>query len=257
MTSVFEMIGPILAGLSVAVALFAGFVKGAVVFGMPMIMISAIGSFLSPELALAALILPTVVSNLWQAFRGGWLAAWRSVKEFRLMIVTLLVVIAASAQLVGRIPSGWFFLVLGGPIVLFALLQLTGLRIRVRPEHRRRAEVIVGLIGGTTGGISGVWGPPVVAFLSATDTAKAEQVRVQGVIYGAGSIVLLLSHVKSGVLNAQTVWFSLALVLPAALGMGLGFALHDRLDQEKFRRATLVVLVLAGLNLIRRGLLLG
>ena len=34
--------------------------------------------------------------------------------------------------------------------------------------------------------------------------------------------------------------------------MFLGYRVHDRLDQERFRRLTLAVLVLSGLNLVRR-----
>ena len=70
-------------GLAMAVTLFAGFVKGAVGFAMPMIMISAFSSFLTPELALAGLILPTVVTNLSQAFRHGWQPAWDTVVTYR------------------------------------------------------------------------------------------------------------------------------------------------------------------------------
>ena len=240
--------------LAAAVALLAGFVKGTVGFAMPMIMISGLGSFMPPDLALAALILPTVGSNLWQAFRTGWRAAWESVRRFRLLIGVLLATIALVAQLAGRLSAPTFYLALGIPVVAFALLQLSGLRLRLRPAQRRRGELVAGLIGGMTGGLSGVWGPPVVAFLSATDSPKGEQLRVQGVIYGAGSLVLLASHLGSGVLNGQTVWLSAALLVPAALGMALGLALHARLDQARFRRATLWVLVLAGLNLVRRGL---
>ena len=46
----------------------------------------------------------------------------------------------------------------------------------------------------------------------------------------------------------------MALVIPASIGMIVGFYVQDRLDQEKFRYLTLIVLVVAGLNLIRRGL---
>ena len=254
MFTIIEDIGPILFAVCVTAALVAGFVKGAVGFGMPMILISAIGSFLTPDLALAALIVPTVVSNLWQAIRGGFAAAWRTIRAFRRLIFTLLICIAASAQLVGRIPSTWFFLILGFPIVLFATLQLTSAALRIRPERRSAAEIFVGVVSGLIGGVSGVWGPPVVAFLNATDSPKSAQIGVQGVVYGAGSLVLLLSHVKSGVLNGQTAWLSAALVIPALLGMALGFFVQDRLDQDRFRRATLFVLILAGLNLIRRGL---
>ena len=45
------------------------------------------------------------------------------------------------------------------------------------------------------------------------------------------------------------------MILPAMLGMKAGLRVHDRLDQDAFRRMTLVVLILAGLNLIRRAML--
>jgi uncharacterized membrane protein YfcA len=40
----------------VMIGLLAGFVKGAVGFAMPMIMVSGLGTLLSPELAIATLI---------------------------------------------------------------------------------------------------------------------------------------------------------------------------------------------------------
>ena len=44
--------------LAMAVTFFAGFVKGAIGFAMPMIMIAAFTAFLPPETALAGLIMP-------------------------------------------------------------------------------------------------------------------------------------------------------------------------------------------------------
>ena len=49
--------------------------------------------------------------------------------------------------------------------------------------------------------------------------------------------------------------FSIALLIPAFLGMQLGFKLSDRLDPEKFRKITLIVLLIAGANLVRRGII--
>lgn len=90
-------------------------------------------------------------------------------------------------------------------------------------------------------------------YLTALDVPKGESVRVQGVIYGVGGVALLLAHLKSGVLNAQTIPLSVLMTVPALAGMALGFRVQDRLDQARFRNWTLVVLVLAGLNLIRKG----
>ncbi|MCO8144641.1 sulfite exporter TauE/SafE family protein [Rhodovulum tesquicola] len=246
---------PHLFAAAFGVALFAGLVKGALGFAMPLILISGLSSFLTTELALAGLILSTLVTNVAQAFRQGARAAWASVVQYRLLIGCVVLAIAASAPLVNVIPDRAMLLLLGVPIAAFTISQLLGRQLILPARHRARAEVMTGLAGGFFGGISGVWGPPVIAYLLSFDTAKAEMVRVQGVVYLLGAAMLLAAHLGSGVLNGTTLPFSAALVVPAMLGTMLGFRLQDRLNPDKFRRATLVVLTLAALNLIRKALI--
>lgn len=71
MTAVFSVLDPLTLLICLAVAMLAGVVKGMVGFAMPMILVSALSSFLTPELALAGLILPTVVTNGFQELRQG------------------------------------------------------------------------------------------------------------------------------------------------------------------------------------------
>ncbi|MFW2589305.1 sulfite exporter TauE/SafE family protein [Sagittula sp. SSi028] len=252
MLEIFAEIGLPLVLVSLGLAVGAGVVKGMVGFAMPMILISALSSFLPPDLALAGLILPALVTNGMQALRQGGAAAWASVRQFRVFLLTGFVMLLISAQLVAVVSAEVLLLMIGGPVVLFATAQLAGWQLHIRPEQRRRAEVGVGAFAGFIGGMSGVWGPPTVAYLTALGTEKREQMRVQGVIYGLGAAALTLAHTGSGVLNAKTVWFSLALLPPAVLGMVLGTRIQDRIDQVAFRRATLIVLLVAGLNLVRR-----
>lgn len=246
---------PALFAVAFAVTFFAGFVKGAVGFAMPMIMISGLSTFLPAPIALASLILATVLTNVAQAFRGGVAAAVESMITYRWLIGTLILFLALSAPLVPVLPASALYLLLGLPIVLFTVSQLMGKQL-ILPAHRRhRAEVMMGALGGFTGGISGVWGPPVIAYLLSFNTEKSEAVRVQGVVFLIGGVVLFVSHLGSGVLNAQTLPLSAAMVVPGGLGMFLGFKVHDRLDAARFRKATLAILALAGANLIRKGLM--
>ncbi|MEM8631535.1 MAG: sulfite exporter TauE/SafE family protein [Pseudomonadota bacterium] len=240
--------------LATAITLLAGFVKGAIGFAMPMIMISGLASFLPAELAIATLILPALLSNVWQALRQGIVAAAQAAWKFRLYLGLLVVMIVFGAQLVPILPQWALFLALGFPVTVFAALQLAGWRFRITPQSRPKFEAGVGLFAGFLGGLSGVWGPPTVLFLTALELPKLEHVRVQGVIYGIGALILGLAHLRSGLLNAETVQLSAAMVIPAFVGMALGMVVQDRLDQEKFRTITLIVLVIAGLNLVRRAL---
>jgi len=241
--------------LALAVTLFAGFVKGAVGFAMPMIMISAFSSFMAPEIALAGLILPTVVTNLSQAFRQGRKAAWDTVLTYRRILTATMIFILVSAGFVHVIPQDLFLLVLGLPITAFALAQLAGVNLALRLEHRNRAEWILGAIGGLYGGISGVWGPPLLVYLLSIRADKLETVRAQGVVFLIGAVVLLVAHLFSGVLTSQTLLFSALLVIPAQIGQILGTRIQDRLDQARFRRWTLALLVLTGLNLMRMAII--
>ncbi|WP_193139822.1 sulfite exporter TauE/SafE family protein [Meridianimarinicoccus sp. MJW13] len=254
MDSLYFAPSPLILGVAVLVTLVASFVKGAIGFAMPMIMISGLASFLPAEPALAALLMPTLVSNLWQAFRGGLRPALQSAREYRVYLGVLLVVIALSAQLVRGLPQGALFLTLGLVVTVFALVRVVGLRLHVPPHRRRLADVGIGTVAGFSGGLAGVWGPPTVMYLAAVDAPKVEAIRVQGVVYLAGAIVLVAAHLRTGVFNAQTAPLSFLLLVPMVFGMWAGQHVQDRLDQARFRKATLAVLVLAGLNLARRGL---
>ena len=91
--------------------------------------------------------------------------------------------------------------------------------------------------------------------LTALGTEKKDQIRIQGVIYALGAVTLVAGHLASGVLRAETIPLSLALIPTALLGLAIGFRIQDRIDQAMFRKATLAVLLIGGLNLIRRGLM--
>lgn len=235
------------------ITLFAGFVKGAVGFALPLIMVSGMGVFLEPRLVVAGIVLPIVVSNALQTLRGGLGHARDAVREHALYIAIVCVAIFVTAQFVSAIPPRAMYILLGVPVVVLSAIQLAGLRFTIPEGSRRRVEVLIALAAGVMGGLAGTWGPPTVLYLLALETPKARQMVVQGVVYGLGAVTLLVGHLRSGILNAETLPFSAVLVVPALIGMWAGFALGDRLDQNKFRKMTMAVLIVAGLNLIRRG----
>ena len=79
--------------------------------------------------------------------------------------------------------------------------------------------------------------------------------RIQGVVFALGSLLFATAHMISGVVRLETLVFSAFIAAPALIGTAIGFAIQDRVDQATFRKLTLLVLLLAGLNLIRRGLI--
>jgi uncharacterized membrane protein YfcA len=239
---------------ALAVTLFAGFVKGAVGFAMPLILVSAFAMFLPQELALAGLILPTLITNLSQAFRQGVGPAVQTARTYRRFLIATVICIAISAPFADAIPRVAYLLMLGVPITIFAGLQLMGRSLAIQLHHRDRAEWLLGVIGGLYGGISGIWGPPLLVFLLSTGADKLQMIRGQGVVFLIGAVALLASHLGTGLANAQTLAFSAALCVPALVGLYAGYWVQDRLDQQRFRRWTQGLLVLTGLNMVRLAL---
>ena len=240
---------------AVFVAAFAGFIKGAIGFGFPSIMVASLGAFLDPLLAVALLIVPTFATNSVQAFRDGITGAYSALRKNWRLLAVFSVLLLTSAQLVTSIPKNVFFILLGIPVAAFAMLQLLKWRPRVPPGMRGPCEVAAGALAGFFGGLAGVWGPPVVFFLTAQETPKREQVTTQGVIYLIGSLLLVPAHFGSGILDRDNLPLATTLCVPAVAGLIAGFLVQDNLDQEKFRKITFIAVTLAGLNLTLRGIL--
>lgn len=251
METLFPLLTPLELALAACVGIVAGFVKGVVGFAMPLVFISGLTIFMPPELALAGLIVPTLATNMQQALRQGVGAAVQSTVSFRVFLTVGAIALIGCAQLVRVFPDHVMMMMIGVPVTFFALLQLSGYQLSL-PRRSVAVEMLAGAVVGALGGMSGIWGPPTVAYLTALGTAKHDQMRIQGVIYGLGAVALLGAHIGSGVLRAETIGFSLAMVPTAFIGMWAGMAVMDRIDQAAFRRATLFVLLVAGLNLLRR-----
>ena len=121
MTDLIPFLAPAGFVLAFVVALVAGTIKGLVGFAMPMIMVSGLSSIMAPDLALAGLILPTLVTNGFQALKQGPGAAWESIKRFRAFLLVGGLFLMMSAQMVRVLPAQVMLLIIGAPITLFAV----------------------------------------------------------------------------------------------------------------------------------------
>ncbi len=163
---------PTTIALAISITIVAGVIKGAIGFAMPLIMVSALSSFVDPKIAIAAIILPIVASNGLQTLRHGIGPAIEASKEHWRYLVVVCIKIFAAAQLVPVIPQKVFYFVLGIPVVGLSLVQLFGLQLTISDRHKWWAEWVIAAISGTLGGLVGTWGPTTVLYLLAMKTEK-------------------------------------------------------------------------------------
>ena len=105
------------------------------------------------------------------------------------------------------------------------------------------------------GGLTTVWGPPIIMYFIATGLQKDDFIRAAGVIWFVGTLPLFAGFVANGLLNAATGPVSLLMAAPAVLGFWLGERIRQRIDPGPFRTALLWFFLIVGLNLLRRALL--
>ena len=80
--------------------------------------------------------------------------------------------------------------------------------------------------------------------------------RATGVLLAVGGIPMIFSYWRAGHFSGEIAVASTMMVLPAVAGFYLGERFRDRLDAGRFRTIVLILFLVLGMNLVRRGLTL-
>ena len=229
-----------------------GIVKGAIGVGLPAVAIAVMSGFLPVPLMVALVTVPILLTNLWQAIHAG--DPLEPLKRFWPMIVCLLVVTWLSARLVVSLDGRVLFALLGTVLILFvAINRLKGVWT-VPPAAEKWMGPLAGSLGGFLGGISTIWGPPMMMYFVMLDLPRGVYIRTVGLVWFLASLPLAAAYVRHGVLTVETGALSALACIPSFVGLAVGQWLRDRINQETFRKFLLLFLFLTGLNLIRRAL---
>jgi uncharacterized membrane protein YfcA len=244
---------PMLAG-AFAVLVLAGFIKGTLGFGLPLVALSLLSNVIEIHLALALLTMPIVFSNLWLGMQGGDFGG--TLHRFWTLILAVGVGIFIGSKLLAGIDSRLLMLIIGVAIIVFTLAdRLHAGRGVVIPEHlARRWGVAAGIIGGVMGGLSTAYGPPLIVYLTALHLPKEAYISTVGVIWFCASIFLLAAFSAVHILTPETAVLSALCVVPVFVGMTIGRRVRNRINQVLFRHLTLAALLILAANLLRRAL---
>ena len=233
--------------LIAAAFLLAGFVKGALGLGLPTVAMGLLAVSMPPAQALAIVIVPAVVTNIWQTFVGGYL------RDIMRRLWPLLIGTAAGIWLNAGSLTGpyaqYTTIALGLLLALNAVIGLTKLNFSVAPRNEKWVGGIVGLVTGMISAATGVQVIPSVPYLQAIGMDKDELIQALGVFFTVATVTLTFNLTSAGLLTAAT-------ALPGAVAMGCSFAgmyagqaVRSRLEPELFRRWFQVSMILLGLYL--------
>ncbi|MEX0730795.1 MAG: sulfite exporter TauE/SafE family protein [Aquisalimonadaceae bacterium] len=235
-----------------AVLMLSGFVKGTVGLGMPLIVVSLLGLVLDPRLVLALLVMPIVITNIWQAFNTG--LPWQLLKRLWPLIIAFALGTWGGAHIIASINPDVLLAVLGMIVVVFSAITLLNPHWRLPAPWEIWMGPAVGMGSGILNGVSTVNGPPLAMYLVALDLNKDDFVAAYALIVLGGSIPLAASYASVGILGFEEFQWSLLALVPVLLGLWLGQHVRRYINPMLFKRILLYTLIVLGINLIRRGL---
>lgn len=232
--------------------LLAGMVKGVVGLGLPTIAVGLLGLVMMPMQAAALLIIPSMVTNIWQLCDGrSPLPMLR--RLWPLLVGIVLGTLAISVYLQGaQLPSATRWL--GLALIVYGLLGLASVRFTVKPAHEGWLAPVIGAVTGAITAVTGVFVIPAVPYLQAIGLEKNDLVQALGISFSVSTLALALSLGHSGeLLQPAVLGMSALALLPALIGMAGGQWLRRRISPERFKRWFFIGLLLLGADLALRG----
>jgi uncharacterized membrane protein YfcA len=240
------MLDPSLLFIAV-VFLLAGFVKGAIGLGLPTVSMGLLAVAMPPVHALALVIVPGILTNIWQTFVGPYL------RDIMRRLWPLLLGLAAGIWLNAGSMTGpyarYSTIVLGFLLVIYAVIGLRKANLHIARHNEKWVGAIVGLITGVISAATGVQVIPSMPFLQAIGMERDELVQALGVFFTLATVALAFNLSSAGVLNESTALPGVVALACSFTGMAIGQAVRTRMEPESFRRWFLNAMMVLGIYL--------
>jgi uncharacterized membrane protein YfcA len=232
--------------------LLAGMVKGVVGVGLPTVAIGLLSLVMVPAQAAALLVLPTLVTNVWQAGVGAHIRAL--IRRLWPMFLGICAGTWLGAGLLTINDSARAITALGCILVLYAVVGLTPVRFSVPARAEPWLSPLIGALTGAASAATGVFMVPAVPYLQALALDKDDLVQAIGLSVTVSTVALAALLAGDGVLKTSNVGASLLALAPALAGMVLGQLVRSRVRPEVFRVCFFIGLLLLGAHLAARAL---
>ena len=185
--------------LIAAAFLLAGFIKGVIGLGLPTVSMGLLAVTMQPSRALAIVIVPAIITNIWQTFGGPYL---RDIMRrlWPLMLGTVVGIWLNAGMLTGPY-ARYGTIVLGVLLVIYAILGLSRLNFSVAPAHEKWVGGIVGVVTGMVSAATGVQVIPSMPFMQAIGMEKEELVQALGVFFTVATVGLAFNLTSEGLLE--------------------------------------------------------
>jgi uncharacterized protein len=231
-----------------AAFVLAGFIKGVIGLGLPTVSMGLLAVTMPPSQALAIVIAPAIVTNIWQTFVGPYL------RNIIIRLWPLMLGTAFGIWLNGDMLTGPYArygtVILGVLLAIYATISLRKFTFRVAPSNEKWIGGIVGVITGVISAATGVQVVPSMPFMQSIGMEKDELVQALGVYFTVATLALAFNLTAAGLLSAATALPGVIALVASFVGMFIGQAVRTRMEPDTFRRWFLIAMIFLGIYLV-------
>lgn len=224
--------------------LLAGCVKGVIGLGVPTVSLALLTATLGLTPAMALLLLPSLVTNIWQALAGDALAM--ILRRLWLLLLAVCVGTWLGVRVLAQADTALLSALLGGILCLYSAWSLLRPSLRQPGDAERWLSPLAGLVNGVLTGLTGSFVVPGVLYLQALGLRRDVLVQAMGVLFTVSTAALAAALGGYQMVSVDLAALSAAAVLPALLGMQAGRLVRQRLSEATFRRVFFIALFLLG-----------
>ena len=236
-----------------AVFAVAGFTKGVIGLGLPTISMALLALVMPPVHAAAVLLLPSLITNVWQMVAGRALSAVS--RRLWPMLIAICFGTWAGLGLMADETERFGLALLGVALVLYSVAGLAAFRLTLPRTWEPLFSPLVGAITGLITAATGVFVIPAVPYLQAIGLEKEELVQALGLSFTVSTVALAFNVALQGGLNLSAAIETVAALALACVGMWIGQRVRHRMSPGTFREWFFAALLLLGLYLMAKSML--
>jgi uncharacterized protein len=225
-------------------------VQGTIGFGYNILVVPLLALFIAPRE-----VVPTVILNNVLLDSVVLATAWREVSLRRIWLLVLagLITTPVGVLLLDVVDPQPIRVLIGLIVVLSGTAMLAGIRRQFSNE--RLASGLAGSGGGLMNGLVGLPGPPVI-LLFANQGMSPSKFRANIVTYfTVVTVIAVVAFWLNGEITRDVASLTAVTIPATSLGVAAGIALHKHVPLDLFYRASLVLVILAGVTVLVAGLL--
>ncbi len=238
----------------------SGMVKGVVGMGLPMLAMGLLGLVMAPVEAVALLVIPSLVTNIWQLLAGPKLIAL--LKRFATTMIGVCIGASLGVNVLAGGPPKFVSIALGVTLALYGVygvymisrMAKTGYGFFIKPSAENWCSPLIGVTTGLVAGATGIFALPLVPYLNTLALDKEALIQTLGLAFTVSTIALAVGLMWHGKFQITHATASFAAVVPALIGMWFGQLLRKRMNAETFRKWFFRSLILLGIYMAVRSL---